>query len=73
MAGLGIALLPEFEACDHVETGALKAVLTDYPPPDAAIYVLRPPGDAVPRKTRALIDIMLESFGGQTEICPARP
>jgi DNA-binding transcriptional LysR family regulator len=47
----------------HVGSGALSLVLTDYPPPDAGLYVVRPPGDLPPRKVRVLTDILLEYFG----------
>jgi DNA-binding transcriptional LysR family regulator len=33
-------------------------------PPQAGIYVVRPPGEFAPRKVRALIDILIERFGG---------
>ena len=63
LAGLGVARLPAFLVEPHVASGALAPVLTDYPPPDGGLYVLRPPGDFPPRKVRALTDILLEYFG----------
>ncbi len=62
LAGLGIAALPDFLIDQHVATGALVPVLVDTPPPEAGIYVLRPPGDFPARKVRALIEIMIECF-----------
>lgn len=62
LAGLGIAALPDFLIDRHIEQGSLVPVLVDYPPPEAGIYVLRPPGNYPPRKVRALIDIMIERF-----------
>lgn len=62
LAGLGIAALPDFLIDRHVQAGTLVPVLVDYPPPEAGIYVLRPPGDYPPRKVRALIEIMIECF-----------
>ena len=56
LAGLGVAGLPDFLIEPHVASGALAPVLTDYPPPDAGLYVVRPPGD-LPRKVRVLTDI----------------
>ena len=63
LAGLGVAALPDFMIEPHVASGALACVLTDYPPPDAGLYVVRPPGDLPPRKVRVLTDILLEYFG----------
>jgi DNA-binding transcriptional LysR family regulator len=63
LAGLGVAALPDFLIESHLASGALIALLTDYPPPEAGIYVVRPPGDFPPRKIRALIDILLEYCG----------
>jgi DNA-binding transcriptional LysR family regulator len=63
LAGIGIAMLPDFLIDRHVAAGALVPVLVDYPPPEAGVYVVRPPGDFPPRKVRALIEIMVERFG----------
>src|SRR5262245_30746111 len=62
LAGLGVAALPDFIIEPHVAS-ALAPVLTDYSPPDAGLYVVRPPGDLPPRKVRVLTDILLEYFG----------
>ena len=63
LAGLGVAALPDFLIEPHVASGALTALLTDYSPPEAGLYVVRPPGDFPPRKVRVLIDILLEYCG----------
>ena len=34
----------------------------DYPPPEASLFVLRPPGDFPPRKVRAPIEVLVEQF-----------
>ena len=65
VAGVGIAVLPDFLIDAHIASGALKPVLVHYPPPEAGFYVLRPPGQFAPRKVRALIDILVERFGGE--------
>ncbi len=64
LAGLGIAALPDFLIDTHIASGALEPVLIDYPPPEAGLFVVRPPGEFAPRKVRALIDILIERFGG---------
>ncbi|SRR6266404_2492575 len=63
LAGLGICVVPNFLIDSHVASGALVPVLIDYPPPEAGIFVVRPPGPFPPRKVRALIEIMIERFG----------
>jgi DNA-binding transcriptional LysR family regulator len=62
--GLGIAALPSFLISDALDNGKLEAILRDYPLPEAAIYVVRPPGAYVPGKVRVLIDTLAERFGG---------
>jgi DNA-binding transcriptional LysR family regulator len=68
LAGLGIALLPDFLIDAHLASGALLAVMPDYPMPEAGVYVVRPPGGNAPCKVRALIDIMVEKMGSKA--CP---
>ena len=63
LAGLGVALLPNFLIADHVEKGELVVVMPDYPMPEAGVYVVRPPGGSAPCKVRVLIDLMVERFG----------
>jgi DNA-binding transcriptional LysR family regulator len=62
LAGLGIAMLPDFLTDPHVATGALVPVVADYPVPEAGLFVVRPPGDYVPRNVRVLTDILMETF-----------
>lgn len=62
LAGLGIALMPEFLIAEHVASGALTPLLPDYPMPEAGVYVVRPPGGSASSKVRVLIDIMVEKF-----------
>ena len=68
LAGLGIALLPDFLIGEHVASGALVTLMPDYPMTEAGIYVVRPPGGNAPCKVRVLIDLMLERFGDRA--CP---
>ena len=63
VAGLGIAALPDFVIEPYIASGALVALLANYPSPEAGLYVVRPPGAFAPRKVRALIDILIERFG----------
>lgn len=61
-AGIGIAWLPNCMAYDYVASGALVAIMTDYPPPAAGAYVVRPPGRHSERKVQVLTDLMTDLF-----------
>jgi DNA-binding transcriptional LysR family regulator len=63
LAGLGIIVLPEFLAGEHLASGRLTKLLPQFPIPEAGLYIVRPPGDHPPRKVRALTDYLLEQFG----------
>jgi DNA-binding transcriptional LysR family regulator len=65
LAGVGIGALPDFLTDTHIEQGNLVPLLTEFPAPDAGMFVVRPPGAFLPRKVRALIDILVERFGGE--------
>lgn len=60
VAGLGLGYLPNDFTKEHIESGALVPVMTDYPPPPAGAYVLRPPGQHPARKIRVLTDLLIE-------------
>ncbi len=61
-AGLGIARLPDCILHEHVASGALVPIMTDYPPPSAGAYVVRPPSQHPARKIRVLTEILAEYF-----------
>lgn len=65
LAGLGIAMLPDFLIADHIARGAMVAVMPEYLMPEAGIYVVRPPGGKASCKVRVLIDIMVEKMEGK--------
>ena len=69
LAGLGVIVLPEFLADEHLASGKLVALLPEYPIPEAGLYIVRPPGDHPPRKVRVLTDFLLELF---KPLCAAR-
>jgi len=66
-AGLGILAAPSFTVADAVDAGTLEPLLLDYPLPEAAVHVVRPPGAHVPGKVRVLIDALVEGFAGAPE------
>jgi DNA-binding transcriptional LysR family regulator len=68
LAGLGIAMLPDFLTDMHVATGALVPLLTEYPLLEAGLFVVRPRGDHVPRKVRILTEIVIEFLVSNREL-----
>lgn len=67
-AGLGIARLPDCILHDHVASGALVPIMTDYPPPPAGTYVVRPPGLHPARKIRVLTETLIAYFARNPDI-----
>jgi DNA-binding transcriptional LysR family regulator len=63
VAGLGIALLPDFVTEAALASGALVAIMSRYPLPKGGIYVVRPPGRQPARKVRVLTELLSEHFG----------
>lgn len=61
-AGLGIAWLPDCITYGYVASGALVPILTRYPVPPGAAYVVRPPGQHPTRKVRVLTEMLTEYF-----------
>jgi DNA-binding transcriptional LysR family regulator len=62
-AGLGVAWLPDCVTHEYIASGALVQIMTRYPPPSAAAYVVRPRGQHPERKVRILTDLLIEYFG----------
>jgi DNA-binding transcriptional LysR family regulator len=61
-AGLGIAWLPDCITHGYVVSGALVPIMTRYPVPPGAAYVVRPPGQHPTRKVRVLTEMLIEYF-----------
>ncbi len=61
--GLGVAYLPAFMAEAAIAEGRLEWLLQDFPSPEYALCVMRPPGGRVPAKVRALTDFLVERLG----------
>ena len=67
-AGLGIGWLPDCITHDYVESGRLVPIMTAHPPPEAAIYVVRPPGRHPARKVRILTEMLADHLKQHPEI-----
>ncbi|WGI20361.1 LysR family transcriptional regulator [Amylibacter sp. IMCC11727] len=61
IAGRGIAVLPDFIACDAVENGTLVEILKDYAFPLLDINILYPQKRNMPASLRALITHLTET------------
>jgi DNA-binding transcriptional LysR family regulator len=72
LAGLGIAMLPDFLIEEHIASGALVTLLPQYPMPEAGLYVVRPPGDHPPRKVRVFTDMVVERLSAQCNVAPGK-
>ncbi|HEV7327696.1 MAG TPA: LysR family transcriptional regulator [Bosea sp. (in: a-proteobacteria)] len=68
LAGLGIAWLPDCVTYPHVTSGALVPIMTDYPVPPGAVYVVRPPGQHPTQKVRVLTEMLIEYIEQNPEI-----
>lgn len=70
--GLGLAALPTFLSSSFIHSGALVPILRDYPMPESALHVVRPPGNHVSRKVRMLIDAVVERLAEDASWDPCR-
>jgi len=61
-AGLGLSLLPTFIVGDDLQSGRLKAVLTEYLPSERNLHALYLPNRHLSAKVRVFIDFMLSKF-----------
>jgi len=62
LAGIGIALQPDFLAWEALSAGRLVAVLVGWNPPPAALNVLMPPGRPRASRVAVLLDFLISHF-----------
>ncbi|WP_242096110.1 LysR family transcriptional regulator [Sphingomonas sp. CROZ-RG-20F-R02-07] len=60
LAGIGIARLPDFIVGAHIRSGAVVAILTDWPNPEVGLHLLTPPSPLRPARVEALIAFLGE-------------
>jgi DNA-binding transcriptional LysR family regulator len=56
LAGLGIAIMPDFMVQDALAAGLLEPVLSEWRRPDGHLYLVTPPHPTQPARIRALAD-----------------
>lgn len=67
LAGLGIAQAPRWLFADELESGAVRAILRDFPGDATPIHLVFPPGRKPTGKTRVFADFVAESFAADPE------
>jgi DNA-binding transcriptional LysR family regulator len=63
LAGIGIALLPEFIVGEALADGRLQRVLADWQAPGIALHAMYPATRRLPLKTRRFIDFLADQLG----------
>lgn len=58
LSGLGVAMVPDFIARPHVESGRLVSLLEDFIPKDRGIYAVYPHRRYLPAKVRVFVDYL---------------
>ena len=67
LAGMGVAGLPTFMVADALRDGHLVRVLPDWHGGSLQLYAAMPTRKHVPARTRAFLDFLVETFGGNQD------
>jgi len=71
LAGIGIALQPDFLAWEALRAGRLVAVLVGWNPPLGALNVLMPPGRPRASRVAVLLDFLIRNFAAGSALWTA--
>jgi DNA-binding transcriptional LysR family regulator len=63
LAGLGVAVQPEFAVWEDMAAGRLQAVMPDWSLPPIALHVVTPPGGPRPARVAATIGFLVDRLG----------
>jgi DNA-binding transcriptional LysR family regulator len=67
-AGLGVAWLPQCITHEYEAAGTLVPIMTRFPVPPGAVFVVRPPSQHPTRKVRVLTEMLVEYFRQNPEL-----
>ena len=62
LAGMGVAVQPEFVVWRDLRAGRLEAVMGEWSAPPIALNIVMPPGGPRPSKVTALIEFLVRRF-----------
>jgi DNA-binding transcriptional LysR family regulator len=63
LAGLGLAVQPDFVVGEAIEDGRLEVVMPDWAPPPIALHLVMPPGSPRPARVEVLAAFLTERLG----------
>ena len=63
LAGLGLALQPEFLVWEELRSGRLESVMPDWSAPPIALHIVTPPNRSRPARVQLLMDHFSAGFG----------
>lgn len=64
LAGFGITRLLSYQVAEHLRSGKLNAVLTDFEPAALPVHVAHREGRQAPQRVRAFLDLAIERLRG---------
>ena len=72
LVGMGVAQIPAFMAQQHLASGALRPVLTDWKTEPLPLHVVYPPNRHLSNKLRVFVDWIADLFAGHDLIQRSR-
>jgi DNA-binding transcriptional LysR family regulator len=60
VSGFGITRLLSYQVAEHLRSGRLKTLLTDYEPEALPVHVVHREGRQAPQRVRAFLDLAIE-------------